>query len=216
MSKIVYLNEQIGGIETLSAALGDGRTLGLNPNQLDTIKNNVKTQIMNFKPVSEPTPIPMVEDANVVPDFNTIKPEIPVVPPVSEPQAPVVPVVPPVTEPAQEPTIIPNVPAQVIKEPVPTPVENPSTNVEIVSNEPKKTDYDNLMDEIAALNTKYQNDLQAILHKYQEKMNTFETEINDLKGKAEEHLKNAQAAETIATIAHQNAQNVTSSDNGIL
>ena len=41
MSKIVYLNEQIGGIETLSAALGDGRTLGLNPNQLDTIKNNV-------------------------------------------------------------------------------------------------------------------------------------------------------------------------------
>ena len=91
-----------------------------------------------------------------------------------------------------------------------------NNNVEIVSNEPKKTDYDNLMDEIAALNTKYQNDLQAILHKYQEKMNTFETEINDLKGKAEEHLKNAQAAETIATIAHQNAQNVTSNDNGIL
>lgn len=183
MSKIVYLNHQEGGIETVSAALGDGRTLGLNPNQLDTIKKNVEEQVMNFNkpsiftpPVTEPASVPFV--APVVPEPTTV----------SEPV--VVPIVSPVTS-----------------EPTKVVTETTNNNVEIVSNN-KKTDYDTLMEEIASLNQKYQTELNAILEKYQTKINAYETQINDLKGQAEEHLKNAQAAETIATIAHQNAQNV--------
>ena len=38
------------------------------------------------------------------------------------------------------------------------------------------------------------------------KIADYEAKIKDLQGRAEEHLKNAQAAETIATIAQANAQ----------
>lgn len=198
MSKIVYLNHQEGGIETVSAALGDGRTLGLNPNQLDTIKKNVNDQVMSFNkpsiepvmPTSEvaPSPIPFIEPAPEPASVPFVAPVVPEPTPVSEPV--VVPIASPVTS-----------------EPTKVVTENTNNNVEIVSNN-KKTDYDTLMEEIASLNQKYQTELNAILEKYQTKINAYETQINDLKGKAEEHLKNAQAAETIATIAHQNAQNV--------
>ena len=198
MSKIVYLNHQEGGIETVSAALGDGRTLGLNPNQLDTIKKNVNDQVMSFnKPSIEP----------VMPTSEVAPSPIPVIEPAPEPAsvpfvAPVVPEPTPVSEPVVVPIVSP-----VTSEPTKVVTETTNNNVEIVSNN-KKTDYDTLMEEIASLNQKYQTELNAILEKYQTKINAYETQINDLKGKAEEHLKNAQAAETIATIAHQNAQNV--------
>ena len=198
MSKIVYLNHQEGGIETVSAALGDGRTLGLNPNQLDTIKKNVNDQVMSFnKPSIEP----------VMPTSEVAPSPIPVIEPAPEPAsvpfvAPVVPEPTPVSEPVVVPIVSP-----VTSEPTKVVTETTNNNVEIVSNN-KKTDYDTLMEEIASLNQKYQTELNAILEKYQTKINAYETQINDLKGQAEEHLKNAQAAETIATIAHQNAQNV--------
>lgn len=198
MSKIVYLNHQEGGIETVSAALGDGRTLGLNPNQLDTIKKNVNDQVMSFnKPSIEP----------VMPTSEVAPSPIPVIEPAPEPASVpfVAPVVPEPT-PVSEPVVVP-IASPVTSEPTKVVTENTNNNVEIVSNN-KKTDYDTLMEEIASLNQKYQTELNAILEKYQTKINAYETQINDLKGKAEEHLKNAQAAETIATIAHQNAQNV--------
>lgn len=198
MSKIVYLNHQEGGIETVSAALGDGRTLGLNPNQLDTIKKNVNDQVMSFnKPSIEP----------VMPTSEVAPSPIPVIEPAPEPASVpfVAPVVPEPT-PVSEPVVVP-IASSVTSEPTKVVTENTNNNVEIVSNN-KKTDYDTLMEEIASLNQKYQTELNAILEKYQTKINAYETQINDLKGKAEEHLKNAQAAETIATIAHQNAQNV--------
>lgn len=198
MSKIVYLNHQEGGIETVSAALGDGRTLGLNPNQLDTIKKNVNDQVMSFnKPSIEP----------VMPTSEVAPSPIPVIEPAPEPASVpfVAPVVPEPT-PVSEPVVVP-IASPVTSEPTKIVTETTNNNVEIVSNN-KKTDYDTLMEEIASLNQKYQTELNAILEKYQTKINAYETQINDLKGQAEEHLKNAQAAETIATIAHQNAQNV--------
>lgn len=202
MSKIVYLNHQEGGIETVSAALGDGRTLGLNPNQLDTIKKNVNDQVMSFnKPSIEPGTEPVMPTSEVTPS------PIPVIEPAPEPASVpfVAPVVPEPT-PVSEPVVVP-IASPVTNEPTKVVTETTNNNVEIVSNN-KKTDYDTLMEEIASLNQKYQTELNAILEKYQTKINAYETQINDLKGKAEEHLKNAQAAETIATIAHQNAQNV--------
>mgnify|MGYP004548571167 FL=1 len=202
MSKIVYLNHQEGGIETVSAALGDGRTLGLNPNQLDTIKKNVNDQVMSFnKPSIEPVTEPVMPTSEVTPS------PIPVIEPAPEPASVpfVAPVVPEPT-PVSEPVVVP-IASPVTSEPTKVVTETTNNNVEIVSNN-KKTDYDTLMEEIASLNQKYQTELNAILEKYQTKINAYETQINDLKGKAEEHLKNAQAAETIATIAHQNAQNV--------
>ncbi len=202
MSKIVYLNHQEGGIETVSAALGDGRTLGLNPNQLDTIKKNVNDQVMSFnKPSIEPVTEPVMPTSEVTPS------PIPVIEPAPEPASVpfVAPVVPEPT-PVSEPVVVP-IASPVTSEPTKIVTETTNNNVEIVSNN-KKTDYDTLMEEIASLNQKYQTELNAILEKYQTKINAYETQINDLKGKAEEHLKNAQAAETIATIAHQNAQNV--------
>ena len=202
MSKIVYLNHQEGGIETVSAALGDGRTLGLNPNQLDTIKKNVNDQVMSFnKPSIEPVTEPVMPTSEVAPS------PIPVIEPAPEPASVpfVAPVVPEPTT-VSEPVVVP-IASPVTSEPTPVVTENTNNNVEIVSNN-KKTDYDTLMEEIASLNQKYQTELNAILEKYQTKINAYETQINDLKGQAEEHLKNAQAAETIATIAHQNAQNV--------
>lgn len=202
MSTIVYLNHQEGGIETVSAALGDGRTLGLNPNQLDTIKKNVNDQVMSFnKPSIEPVTEPVMPTSEVTPS------PIPVIEPVPE-QASVPFVAPVVPEPTpvSEPVVVP-IASPVTSEPTKVVTENTNNNVEIVSNN-KKTDYDTLMEEIASLNQKYQTELNAILEKYQTKINAYETQINDLKGQAEEHLKNAQAAETIATIAHQNAQNV--------
>lgn len=202
MSKIVYLNHQEGGIETVSAALGDGRTLGLNPNQLDTIKKNVNDQVMSFnKPSIEPVTEPVMPTSEVSPS------PIPVIEPVPEPASVpfVAPVVPEPTT-VSEPVVVP-IDSPVTSEPTKVVTETANNNVEIVSNN-KKTDYDTLMEEIASLNQKYQTELNAILEKYQTKINAYETQINDLKGQAEEHLKNAQAAETIATIAHQNAQNV--------
>ena len=212
MSKIVYLNHQEGGIETVSAALGDGRTLGLNPNQLDTIKKNVKDQVTSFnKPSIEPVSEPVMPTSEVAPS------PIPVIEPVQEPVSAsfVAPVV-PENSPVNDPVVVPNIVPPVSPEPTPVVEGSVNNNVEIVSNSSKKTDYDTLMEEIASLNQRYQTELNTILEKYQAKMNAYETQINDLKGKAEEHLKNAQAAETIATIAHQNAQNAQFENPGIL
>lgn len=91
--------------------------------------------------------------------------------------------------------------------------------VEIVPNEGVSSDYDMLIDKIMSINEKYDkqvadinfkrnNEILSILDENKQKLTETEAQIADLKNRAEEHLKNAQAAEQIATIAHQNAQNV--------
>ena len=89
MAKVIFLNTQIGGIETLPAAVGDGRTLGLNPTQFDTLKKNASTEIVEFSskaqepasqaPVESITPEPEVVQAPVTP-VAPVTPEAPVMP----------------------------------------------------------------------------------------------------------------------------------------
>ena len=142
MSKIVYLNHQEGGIETVSAALGDGRTLGLNSNQLDTIKKNVEEQVMNFNKPSIFTP-PVTEP--VMPTSEVAPRPIPAIEPVPEPKSVpfVAPVVPEPTT-VSKPVVVPIV-SPVTSEPTKVVTETTNNNVEIVSNN-KKTDYDTLME----------------------------------------------------------------------
>lgn len=91
--------------------------------------------------------------------------------------------------------------------------------VEIVPNEGVSSDYDMLIEKIVSINEKYDkqiadinfqrnNEILSLLDENKQKLTETEAQIADLKNRAEEHLKNAQAAEQIATIAHQNAQNV--------
>ena len=49
-------------------------------------------------------------------------------------------------------------------------------------------------------------EIKQALEENKNKLIDYEAKIKDLQGRAEEHLKNAQAAETIATIAQANAQ----------
>ena len=293
MAKVIFLNTQIGGIETLPAAVGDGRTLGLNPTQFDTLKKNASTQIVEFSskaqesapqaPVESITPEPEVVQAPVTP-VAPVTPEAPVMPEIApnvgvtgptentitevvqpveptpvipepvavEPQVvtPVIPDVTPVSVTSEipavdttapvmsdvapsvgvaevqenaapevvspvEPTpVTPVIPEPVIQEEAPAPLPG---QVEIVSNNPDNTDYDKLMTQIADINANYDKqiaelnqkrteEIKQALEENKNKIVDYEAKIKDLQGRAEEHLKNAQAAETIATIAQANAQ----------
>lgn len=299
MAKIFYLNTQIGGIETLPAAVGDGRTLGLNPTQFDTLKKNAASQIVAFsskeavnsqsisevsanenisaEPVAPAiSEMPAVENTtpvveNVVSPVEPVVPDVasevvnpqpivdpqPVVNPVPEvvpvvengpvqnpvtvdpvipsvennipvaPESPVVEDVPvvdttapviesPVSAPVVDTPVTTTIPEPVIPEVAPTPVPG---QVEIVSSTPENTDYDALMNQIEEINVNYDKQIAELnkkrteeIHKAlednKEKIAQYESNIKDLQGRAEEHLKNAQAAETIATIAQANAQNI--------
>ena len=288
MAKVIFLNTQIGGIETLPAAVGDGRTLGLNPTQFDTLKKNASTQIVEFgskaqepasqTPVESITPEPEVVQAPVTP-VAPVTPEAPVMPDIApnvgvtgptentitevvqpveptpvipepvavEPQVvtPVIPDVTPVSVTSEIPAVDttapvmsdvapsvgvaevqenaapevvspvePVIPEPVIQEEAPAPLPG---QVEIVSNNPDNTDYDKLMTQIADINANYDKqiaelnqkrteEIKQALEENKNKIVDYEAKIKDLQGRAEEHLKNAQAAETIATIAQANAQ----------
>ena len=293
MAKVIYFNTQIGGIETLSAAVGDGRTLGLNPTQFDTLKANANAQIIDFRSkVQEPasqdslesiTPEPEVAVSSVdqiapegsvtsetpvmssmeqnvemeesteksvidvdpsnrepvtlepvVSETQEVEPVIPEVTPVSvtseipveNTESPVIPEITPsvkLDEPVENPVhevvqpeseSAPVIPSPVIQEEAPAPLPG---QVEIVSNNPDNTDYDKLMVQIADINANYDRqiadlnqkrteEIKQALEENKNKLIDYEAKIKDLQGRAEEHLKNAQAAETIATIAQANAQ----------
>jgi len=266
MAKIIYL--QAGDLvnqQNLPAAVGDGRNLALNPNQVNSLKGNFGSKVVEFNnkvnvvetpapevsnndvldvpsvpvaetmsveappvvenvetplPVSEPVVPPILENEAVINNISEI------VPPVMDEAQPVIPTPEPVvSEPTLEPVPavseeIPVVPSEPVVMPSPSePVVPASGNVEIVPQEPKNTDYDILVSKINEINQKYDDqimnllrnrneEIANILKENQAKMNEYETKIKDLQEKAAEHLKNAQAAEEIATIAHQNAQNV--------
>lgn len=120
------------------------------------------------------------------------------------------------------PTVEPIVSNDIIAPPVADIVDVPTPEVgqvEIVPTEEKKSDYDALIEKIVSINEKYDQEIVninsnrnqeilALLDENKQKLTDAEAQITDLKNRAEEHLKNAQAAEQIATIAHQNAQNV--------
>lgn len=290
MAKVIYLNTQIGGIETLPAAVGDGRTLGLNPTQFDTLKKNASAQIVAFSsksqeqapvesiasqpesvqapvtPAVPETPVVAedtvtssvepnevmagptentitevaspVEPAPVIPEPVTVEspavsPVIPDVTPVPvtseipavDTTAPVMPDVAPnvgasenptseVVQTTQTPLVTPVIPEPVIQEEPPAPLPG---QVEIVSSNPDNTDYDKLMTQIENINANYDKQIAELnqkraaeimeaLESNKNKIIDYEAKIKDLQGRAEEHLKNAQAAETIATIAQANAQ----------
>lgn len=187
--------------------------------------------VMESTPVQEvaevvPTPEPVVE----TPVQEVSMPEVPVQPepginmvsPVEEPVMESTPVV-------EEPTIpevpVMNVsPVQEVAEVVPAPepvVETPVQGVEIVSQTTPVSEYDALTEELAKIdaecnqkiidiNVERENRKQEVMNQYKQKIEEEKAQIIDLKTRAEEHLKNAQAAEQIATIAHQNAMNMTS------
>ena len=292
MGKIIYLNTQIGGIETLPAAVGDGRTLGLSPIQFDTLKKNADSQIVLFRNQKVETTSQSSVESNIVASEPTVEvttPETasnsviePVVPEVSPSVSPVENVISETPSVLENPEVSPVVPNVVTPEPVvspvldaapvvsqdapvsstdsvindipvvdittpvmeesasapvidtpviPTPVEPepvvspvvldaaPTGQVEIVSNTKENTDYDQLITRIEEINANYDKQIQELnqkrteeikkaLEENKEKIAQYESKIKDLQGRAEEHLKNAQAAETIATIAQANAQNM--------
>ena len=73
MGKIIYLNTQIGGIETLPAAVGGGRTLGLSPIQFDTLKKNADSQIVLFRNQKVETTSQSSVESNVVASEPTVE-----------------------------------------------------------------------------------------------------------------------------------------------
>jgi len=99
-------------------------------------------------------------------------------------------------------------------------VEEPLENkVEIVSNSASKSDYENLIEQINLITQEYDKKIIDLNNERNQKINELleknkvslmekESQIIDLANKAEEHLKNAKAAEEIAHIAQNNAQNV--------
>lgn len=94
----------------------------------------------------------------------------------------------------------------------PEPVQT-QPEIEIVPNESsKKTEYDELLGRIKTINEEYNKkiaDLNAErTQKIEEAMLEAKAGIETLQDKAAEHLKNAQAAEQIAHIAYENAQQI--------
>lgn len=91
--------------------------------------------------------------------------------------------------------------------------------VEIVTSNNKQTEYDVLTKKILEINKKYDDQMTELNRQRQEEIKKVLEEnkqsIVDLQDKAEEHLKNAQAAEQIAHIAYENAQNVVENSNVI-
>lgn len=99
----------------------------------------------------------------------------------------------------------------------------PVSQVEIVPTSQETSEYDALIitietinqeynQKIMDLNTERANKIKEAIENSKKKIMDEQAQIIDLKNRAEEHLKNAQAAEQIANIAHQNAQNIQSTD----
>ncbi len=140
-----------------------------------------------------------------------------------EEMTPEEPVIPPAIE--IEPVIVPTTEeeANVIEEPI---IENTvlEPSIEIVEDKSKNQEFEQIISEISQINEEYDKKIIEInkeraakineaMEKNKNKIIEQQEQILDLKNRAEEHLKNAQAAEQIATIAHQNAQNIAQSEN---
>jgi len=191
----------------ISTAMGNGRPLALKPEQREsarqnfaTLVNTSKTMIQEVSEVLEaPAPTePVVETFESVPQMETPQPEEIVV----EPSAPVVASIPPVEVPS---------------EPVAPVVEPVSTGVEIVS-EPKETEFDSFIRELNEVDALYDQKIidlneerkakkQEVFHRHRTAMEASYQKAKEDVAKAHDFMKNAQTAEQIAMIAHQNAMN---------
>lgn len=161
--------------------------------------NPVINEEIGVMDISNPAPI-NIEEENIIPPAIDIEP---VVMPIIEEQ------------PKEEAKI------------EPSPIEeNPieQNQVEIVKEEGQNQDFEQLINEIAKINDEFNQKIIEIneeraqkikdaIYANKNKLIEQQEQIIDLKNRAEEHLKNAQAAEQIATIAHQNAQNVVQNEN---
>ncbi len=217
-------------VTTANKSLGDVTKLALSAVQLDTLKNNMVSFVNTYKvknvPVTpEVTVEPVVEQA--IPSINNFNETVSTTPIVTEDVvAPVMntanfadekvdmsgvmsePVANPFAESVTPPVVDFNEP--VVAEPT---VEAP------VANEPETNNVLSVFEE-------YKNKKTAIEEEYHQKISALETEfqnkistelqiladdkkkIINLQEKATEHLKNAQAAETIANQAFDNARRI--------
>lgn len=79
----------------------------------------------------------------------------------------------------------------------------------------QETDFDLMKQEIEKATEDYKKNVLQIMEVYEKKINETIRQANEYKEKAQEHLKNAQAAEQIAEIARQNSQKVQDIQNSI-
>ena len=217
-------------VTTANKSLGDVTKLALSAVQLDTLKNNMVSfvntyKVKNVTVTPEVTVEPVVEQA--IPSINNFNETVSTTPIVTEDVvAPVMntanfadekvdmsgvmsePVANPFAESVTPPVVDFNEP--VVAEPT---VEAP------VANEPETNNVLSVFEE-------YKNKKTAIEEEYHQKISALETEfqnkistelqiladdkkkIINLQEKATEHLKNAQAAETIANQAFDNARRI--------
>ena len=99
------------------------------------------------------------------------------------------------------------------------PVTLEEGNIEIVSVSSEPSEFEKMMvaieninkeydEKIIVLNNERKSKIAMVLEEQKKNMEVIEAEIKSLREKASEHLKNAQAAEQIATLAQQNAQRI--------
>lgn len=162
---------------------------------------------------------PVVEGPAV--DVSPLEVQMPETP-VLEPQVPEVP-----SAPSPEIAPVMDVVSEAPEVPVATPVDvvpteqhaEVSSGVEIVEEKKEETELDVMLKELAVIDTECnqkivdinlerENRKQDVIVRYKSKIESERTQIMDFKERAAEHLKNAQAAEQIATIAQQNAMNL--------
>ncbi len=194
------------------------------------VSNVVPEAVVEPAAVNIPVENETAEPSFVAPEMP-VQPDLPVVEPVvSSENIPEVPVtdmpniainsIPAINTPVVEEiaNVIPSV-VDISMSTSPVIEASPVNQVEIVSEKSQNTVYDNLLNEISSINEEYDQKIKdinvertlkirEIFEKNKQGLMDMETQIIDFKNRAEEHLKNAQAAEQIATIAHQNAQNI--------
>ncbi len=96
---------------------------------------------------------------------------------------------------------------------VETPIVEPVSETPVVSGpeiveEEKENDFDKMQQEIEQATNEYQEKIANIIANYKKKIVQTIKEANNMKEQASDHLKNAQAAEQIVTMAYQNSMNM--------
>lgn len=231
---IIHDNFEIGktlevvNLDNVTSSLNDGRSLAIDPIRVGNLKTNFKEKIDQIK-VEEEVPQAVVEEKNIENDVpvvdanNTVNEMPPVEDTIVNNED--------VANVSNEENIIPNIVEEPISN-IDSDVVNPfpdvivnngleeSTNIEpVIDNKVEEqkvitnvNPYQTLSEEIDAIEKRYNADLESLNQKRIQDINDAikrsEEAIVNLKEKASEHLKNAQAAEQIATIAYNNAQNI--------
>ncbi len=237
--KVIVINN----VDVLTCAIGSGRFLQVKDVQRNSLRSNTDAAFQSFQqtsqvemPVNEVVMEPQLSNETIeIPQVveTPVETSIPVVEapaetPVAVAEVPVV--SPELSESVSMPVVEENISMEpsVVETPqesvVPVVENAPSNAVEIVSQVSTDSEYDLLMDELAKIdqecnqkivdiNAEREARKQKVLADHKQKIQAEKEQIVDFKTRAEEHLKNAQAAEQIATIAHQNAMNIASQTN---